>query len=70
MQARLCLVPRTTMTTQTYEALPKVRTRREILTRKRAETSEVESFSEDEAAPKPLVAFDTPPARTPLPLTW
>jgi hypothetical protein len=70
------------MTTQTYEALPREHTHK-INTPKREEPQNVEpqnlereessdlvAFSKAERAPKPLAAFDEPPAHPALPQTW
>jgi hypothetical protein len=72
-----CLDPRNAMTTRIDEAPPKERThkihapkRGEAQTVKRAESSDLASFSEADLAPKPLVAFDVPPVPAALPQTW
>jgi hypothetical protein len=71
------LDPRNAMTTRIEEAPPKGRThkthtpeREEAQTKKRAERSELASFSEAERAPKPLGAFDVPAVPAALPQTW
>lgn len=37
---------------------------------KREERTDIKSFAEAEPGPKPLGAFDAPPAPVALPLTW
>jgi hypothetical protein len=56
-------------TTQTYEAPPQEHTHK-TYAQKREERSELKSFPAAELGPKPLVAFDAPPASTAPPLTW
>jgi hypothetical protein len=65
------------MATQTYEAPPRqhaveilTHRREETPTRRREGKSKLASFPEDEIDPKPLVAFDVPPAPPALPQTW
>jgi hypothetical protein len=67
------------MTTRTYEAPPHERTMEtptptptptRTPTHRREERSDIKSFAEAEPGPKPLAAFDVPPASAGSLLTW